>query len=155
MHYKESYNKIKHHIYGSGVLKVNHLMGTMAIIGVLPLWYIEFYHGVHLTDGMKHIVEKFGVSKGIASTQSFMNSFAHALSSKFERKFSMRECENIICKVLREDKNTVDIWRDIVYLNQAIFEPYDDNIIIHRVIYDKENGLKRNEEKKLNGPLLK
>ena len=42
--YKATFNYITAEIPGTGILKVNHLMGAMAIIGVLPLWYIGLFH---------------------------------------------------------------------------------------------------------------
>ena len=42
--YKATFNQIEAEIPGAHILKVNHLMGAMAIIGVLPLWYIGLFH---------------------------------------------------------------------------------------------------------------
>ena len=41
--YKAMFNHIKAEIPGAGILKINHLMGAMTIIGIFLLWYID--HG--------------------------------------------------------------------------------------------------------------
>ena len=38
-----------------GVLKVNHMMAAMAIIGVLPLWHDNHYHGLNSIDAIKYL----------------------------------------------------------------------------------------------------
>ena len=55
--YKATFNQIEAEISGARILKVNHFMGAMAIIGVLPLWYIGLFHKVHCTKAIKHLVE--------------------------------------------------------------------------------------------------
>ena len=78
--YKDTFNYIKAEIPGAGILKVNHLMGAMAIIGVLPLWYIGSFHHVHETQGIKHLVELFKLKTGKGPTQTLMNALIQALS---------------------------------------------------------------------------
>ena len=136
--YNATFDQIAAEIPGAGILKVNHLMGAMAIIGVLPLWYIGLFHKVHRTKAIEHLIELFKLKTGSGPTQTLMNALIWALSIKFGRKFSVRECENILCKVMRKDISSNKKWCDVVYENQGIFEAYDDHIIIH--IADKDNS---------------
>ena len=151
--YKETFNRIESEIPGAGILKVNHLIGAMAIIGVLPLWYIGLFHKVHQTKGIDHLVDVFKLKKGAGPTQTLMNALIQALSIQFGHTFTARECENILCKVMRKDISSDNKWCDVVYQNQGIFEPYDDHIIIH--VVDHNNSQKNIEGKYLHGPLLK
>ena len=151
--YKATFNQIEAEIPGAHILKVNHLMGAMAIIGVLPLWYIGLFHKVHVTKGVEHLVELFKLKTGPGPTQTLMNVLIRALSIKFGRTFSVRECENILCKVMRKDYSSDKKWCDVVYENQSIFEANDDHIIIH--VADKDNSQNYIEGKYLHGPLLK
>ena len=67
------FNHIEAEIPGAGILKVNHLMGAMAIIGVLPLWYIGLFHKVHRTKGIEHLVDVFKIKKDPGPTKTLMN----------------------------------------------------------------------------------
>ena len=59
--YKAMFNYIKAEIPGAGILNINHLMGAMAIIGILPFWYIGLFHKVHRTKGIEHLVDVFKI----------------------------------------------------------------------------------------------
>ena len=151
--YKAMFNHIKAEIPGAGILKVNHLMGAMAIIGVLPLWYIGLFCHVYNNQGIKHLVELFKLKTGKGPTQTLMNALIRALSIQFGRAFSIRECKNILCKVMRKDISLDNKWCDVVHQNQGIFEAYDDHIVIH--VADKDNSQNNIEGNCLHGPLLK
>ena len=147
--YKATFNQIEAEIPGAHILKVNHLMGAMAIIGVLPLWYIGLFHHVHETQGIKHLVELFKLKTGKGPTQTLTNALIRALSIEFGCAFSVRECENILCKVTRKDISSKNKWCDVVYENQCIFEDYDDHIVIHAA--DKDNSQNHIEGEILHG----
>ena len=136
--YKAMFNHIKAEIPGDGILKVNHLMGAMTIIGVLPLWYIGLFHKVHCNKGIEDSADVFKIKKGLGPTKTLMNALIRALSIRFGRTFTVRECENILCKVTRKVISSDNKWCDVVYENQGIFEAYDDHIIIH--VADKDNS---------------
>ena len=66
-----------------GVFKVNHVMVAMAIIGVLPLWYYSYYHGLNRTDDINYL--KIFVTKNNQqwlSSSSFIQSRHLQLSTE-------------------------------------------------------------------------
>lgn len=104
------------------------------------LYGMLFYY-MHITKQKEWNMwlTKFHLDAGQSSAQTFMNGFVHPISVQVGCKFSIRECENIICKVLRKEKSSNDRWCDLVLPGQGIFEPYNNHIIIHMVINHKYN----------------
>ena len=100
--------------------KIKQLIGAMSMIGVLPLCYAIFFHGYHKTKGMKNLIDKFNLVIGQSSAQTFMNSILHAISDQVGHKFSIGQCENIICKVLRK-KNLWMIGGVILFYQVKVF----------------------------------
>ena len=143
--YKAMFNHIKAEIPGAGILKINHLMGEMTIIGIFLLWYIDLFHKVHRTKDIEHLVDVFKIKTGPGPTQTLMNARIWSLSIIFYCTFSVRECENILCKVTRKDISSSNKWCDVVYQNQCIFEDYDDHNFIH--VADKDNSQNNTEGK--------
>ena len=84
------FNHIESQIPGAGILKVNHLMAAMSIIGVLPLWYIGLFYKVHRTKGIEHLVDVFKIKTGPGITQTLMNALIQALLIQFGCTFSVR-----------------------------------------------------------------
>lgn len=156
--YHETFNQLHKVIHGANVLKINHLMGAMAMLGTLPLWYVEYYHGLHTCKGIKKLVQKFNLGATQQNIQTFMKSFQQALSIKEDRLLSIRECENIVCKVYRKDniKSNDTKWKDVVFYGQILFEPYIDHIVIHRAHIKHDINVYQNssKDKLLSGPIL-
>ena len=104
----------------------------------LVLSAIGLFHKVHRTKDIEHLVDLFKIKTGPGPTKTLTNALIRALSIKFGRTFSVRECENILCKVTRKDICSGNKRCDVVYKNQGIFEAYDDHIVIH--VADKDNS---------------
>ena len=68
----DTFDQLDEIIHGAKVLKINHLMGVMAMLGTLPLWYVEYYHGVHTCKGIKNLVQKFNLGITQQNIQTFM-----------------------------------------------------------------------------------
>ena len=52
--YASAFEDLESLLPDCGVLKVNHMMAAMAIIGVLTLWYYNYYHRLNSTDTIKY-----------------------------------------------------------------------------------------------------
>ena len=71
-YYDDTFDQLDKIIHGAKVLKINHLMGVMAMLGTLPLWYVEYYHGVHTRKGIKNLAQKFNLGTTQQNIQTFM-----------------------------------------------------------------------------------
>ena len=61
--YSAAFQNINKLLPNSGILKTNHMMGVMAVIGILPLWYYEYFHGLQKTKAIKMLTEEHALPK--------------------------------------------------------------------------------------------
>ena len=113
------------------------------------------YHEIDETKVINHLIAKFQLVKNKKTAYQFINSFIEALSIKEEKYFSLQECENILCKVLRQESLSDKKWSNILFLRLGLFEPKDDCIFMYLITHDKDNGGQIHVEQRLEGSRLK
>jgi hypothetical protein len=116
-----------------GHLIMNHSMALMAQIGLLPAWirdeamikedsrYMTYFCGNYKVDKALLLL---GCEKLISTVQA-------AFNSRFNRKFTIRQIENILCKVYRLDNSSDDGWFDLFFPLQNTFSFEGDKILIY------------------------
>jgi hypothetical protein len=116
-----------------GDVIMNHSMALMAQIGLLPAWIREEAVVSPTSKYMKYFCDKFDVDKSLllAGCEKFVLTVQAAFNSRFpNRKFTVREIENVLCKVFRLDKSTEHHWFDLFFPLQNTFSFQGDKILI-------------------------
>ena len=132
--YTDSYARLKKLLKNCGRLKVNHLMGVMAAIGTLPLWYCEYYAEINDNALIRFLKEHYSLPMGSDSANRLVFSMIEKMQCSTSKKLSMRDCENIFCKVYQlAKKKKTEIYSDLLFKNQSIFDINAENIIVYRL----------------------
>ena len=126
----------------------------MAVIGVLPLTYYKLVHGIEETKALSNLFQEYSLPKNKHLAKSFINSFSEALSIREKLHICMRDCENIICKIKRQNTKSDKTYRDILFSGQVIYEPIKEHINIYCVTSFQEHNEEKGRVKKVCGPIL-
>jgi hypothetical protein len=120
--YKRTQTLLSEPIKNFGSLGSNHVLGAMAIVGLVPIWMYDFCTLPVEGKPFGYIHRTFGVAK--KDCESFFKTICIA----FERHYGISSCrlvENIICKVFqrsgRKDDSAVT-FRDVVLLGQPVYQ---------------------------------
>jgi hypothetical protein len=100
---REVLGRFAKNIPDAGLLITNHSMALMSELGLLPSWIIEHAEiGVSLRY-MKWFVERYGLEKPLTfvNIEWMLSTLGSAMHNHFGVVFSVRELENILCKVVR------------------------------------------------------
>ena len=107
----------------------------MAAIGTLPLWYCEYYAEINDNALIRFLKEHYSLPMGSDSANRLVFSMIEKMQCSTSKKLSMRDCENIFCKVYRlaKKKKKKEIYSDLLFKNQSIFDINAENIIVYRL----------------------
>jgi hypothetical protein len=140
--YKSIINDLEKYAPNCGLLTMQHELGIMSAIGLLPLWI--FSHATVDFNGkpMKYFQEEFPCiattdEKKQVSTVTTLNC---ALNSTSEKTLTIRDNENIVCKAfrygVRNPKNTTIpkkskcAQRDLLFPNQCVISFRHDGFTV-------------------------
>jgi hypothetical protein len=115
-------------------LIMNHSMALMAQIGLLPAWIREEAVVSPSSKYMRFFSGKYDIDKALllAGCEKFVLTIQAAFDSQFtNHKFTIREIENILCKVFCLDHSSDHRWCDLLFPLQNIISFQGDNILIY------------------------
>jgi hypothetical protein len=128
-----------------GLLVCNHFMFIMAILGMVPLWFANEFHGGNDSRGVVFLQKNYGLPRGKDSTKQLLKGMCHAIETKHGEIVCHRSGENIICKSFRLEVGSDGRFTDLVFFGQHIYVVEGDKV---RVFF--QNG----KEVVLDGPLV-
>ena len=124
-----------------GQLIMNHSMALMAQIGLLPAWIREEAVVCPESKYMRYFCGKYDVDKSylLAGCEKFILTVQAAFNSRFPSRnnFTVREIENILCKVFRLDNLSDHRWCDLLFPLQNVFSFQGENILIYSPNQDR------------------
>jgi hypothetical protein len=113
-HYNSTQKRNTLGVLNFGLLGSNHILGAMAILGLVPFWMYGECQLDPTSKGFQYICDRFGVRKGAVSSRAFFQTLCHAFRNRYGIS-SPRFCENLICKCFQRygtkvwDKNEAAI----------------------------------------------
>lgn len=130
---EDQYRKISRELSelweGAGILVTSHSINQKACLGLLPAWCRDYA----ITDPTSRVVQyfndEFELKKKLNATElrRFMKTLAQRFQVAFERTFTKRVLENILCKVYRvlnnpkTNKSVKEKWCDTLQQGQVLF----------------------------------
>jgi hypothetical protein len=133
--YEKTRKAIAKEIPDAGSLISNHLMAVLAIVGLVPLWFVE-EHSIDVSSkSIAYLVQEKGLAKGRASGQRFLDSVSSALERQFGIVCCAKYSENVVCKAFRLicTIGSDEQFLDLAFHNQCVFEVKDGNVLVHRL----------------------
>jgi hypothetical protein len=123
--YRDLLNRYQKHVPKMGDLKGNHSLAIMSALGILPGWIREHAEITATNKYMTWFAEKFPLPKPLNATEleRLITTLCRALESEIGRPVTIRELENILCKVFRvTNDSTSDLrFRDMLIPEQNLF----------------------------------
>jgi hypothetical protein len=124
--YRDMIKRFSRNIPNQGDLKTNHSLAILSSLGILPPWVREHAEISPSSRYMKWFMTKFPLPTPMNSTklERIISTLRAALEAEFGRPFTIREVENILCKVFRITKDLASDRRfnDILVPKQDLFE---------------------------------
>ena len=128
--YGTAYRRTKETILHSGRMVINNLLAIAAIIGMVPLPYIEFYHNANGCPAIQVLVKKKQLRKGQESANIFLDSFSHALKEIYDYYCDRRIGENVTCIIERVICESDELFSDYYFELQCLFYVKDGFLYI-------------------------
>ena len=95
---------------------------------------------------VRYFCSKYDVDKSylVAGCEKFISTIQAAFNSHFvgRHKFTVREIENILCKVYRLDNSSEHLWCDLLFPRQSVFSFEGEKILIHSPDQDRPQEIK-------------
>ena len=130
-----------------GPLNANHLLGLMALCGVIPVILFEEEVG-GATKGYERLDEKHFLQKKNISHEEVKEKLGNALKQRLGTKPTKRKVENILCKVRRRMKNNSDrLYVDLVDTMFPLVTYENGKVIFQtekKVLFESEKGMMGN-----------
>jgi hypothetical protein len=133
--YENTRKAVAKEIPNAGVLITNHLMGVLAIVGLVPLWFAS----EHSVDSRSKSIQYLVVEKGLPSGKPAAVRFLDTLSSAFFHQYgifsTIKFSENVGCKSFRLEgtERSDERFSDLVFLKQCVFEVVGSEVHVHRL----------------------
>ena len=129
--YKLSHELLMKCVNGAGALTVNHSIGILSSVGLLPSWYLKAAVIKADSTYMKHF-RKVHYMGNLDNTgmDRVANHLIRSINKSLNCCISMRILENVLCKMYRTVCPTAndDHWKDLLMLYQpVIFCNADDD----------------------------
>ena len=111
---------------------INNTLAIAAIIGLIPLKFIEFYHNANGCPGIKQLVETKGLLPGQDAANKFLDSLSCYLYEKYRFYCNRRIGENLACKIKRIVNGSMESFADYYFDSQNLFYVEENTLhIIH------------------------
>ena len=123
--YRDILKKFSKNILNMGDLRTNHSLAIMSALGLLPSWIRQHADISPTTRYMKWFSDHYPLPRPLNYTklERVIATLGRALAHEFGREFTIRELENILCKVFRviNDGPSDRLFGDILVPLQNLF----------------------------------
>jgi hypothetical protein len=104
--YRDILKRFAKNVVNMGELKTNHSLAIMASLGLLPCWIREHAEITADSRYMKWFATQYPLPTPLNPTklERVVSTLRKAFETEFGRPFTIRELENILCKVFRVTK---------------------------------------------------
>jgi hypothetical protein len=145
--YEETRKSIAKEIPNAGPLISNHLMGVLAIVGLVPLWFAAEHTVDTSSKPFVFLVKEKGLEKGKPAADRFLESLSSFLQTEHGITASRRFGENLSCKAFRMEKDRIaketmtkneesdHRFSDLAFDTQCIFQVVRGQVHVHRQGY--------------------
>ncbi len=136
--YKLSHDLLMKCVHGAGALTINHSIGILSSVGLLPSWYLKSAIIKADSTYMKYFQNAYYMGHlDNAGIDRVANHLKRAIKKSLNYCISTRILENLLCKIYRMVSPTAnDVqWKDLYMLYQpVIFCNVNNNdwIILHK-----------------------
>ena len=136
--YGKTYRRTKETILNSCRMRINCLLAIAAIIGMVPLRYIEFYQNANACPAIQVLVKKKQLGTGQENANIFLDSLSHALKEMYNYYCDQRMCVNVTCIIERVLCESDKLFSDYYFELQCLF--YVENGFLHIINPKHCNG---------------
>jgi hypothetical protein len=123
--YRDIAKRFAMNVPNMGNLRANHSLALMSSIGLLPPWIREHAEISHTSKYMQWFSDHYPLPRPLNSTrmEQVISTLRVAFENEFGRAYTVRELENILCKVFRvtNDGPSDRRFGDILVPKQNLF----------------------------------
>jgi hypothetical protein len=133
--YEKTRKLVANEIPNAGGLITNHLMGVLAIVGLVPLWFASEHSVDSRAKSIQYLVKEKGLPRGKPSAQRFLDTLASGLHHQYGLSPTRKYTKNVACKAFRLEctDGSDQRFSDLVFQNQCVFEVVGSDVHVHRL----------------------